>query len=277
MNKKQYLLPVMAFVVLVGLQLSSINSFAQAPGAGGPGGANRPAGAPGAGGPGGGGGFGGGGRRPLPPIPLAEDTTHTLTKHFIEATPGKKAPDARGFIQRWLVLEPVKNNLRSNSTITESYLKNAFATQNFSQDYNAIPKNGETVKIGDQQLKWRAIDTKAFNFNLYNFSYATNTTRAGVLFWLVTVIDCPQEIKNIRLAAGVNSGGAFWLNGKEILTVPGDKDIIVDNVASPLITLNKGRNVLRAAIINGQGMCNFVARFLDENGQPVKNFTLSNQ
>ena len=271
MNKKKYLLPVMAFVVLLGLQVSAINAFAQAPGPGGPGGANRPAGA----GPGGAGGPGRGSR--LPPIPLAEDTTHTLTKHFITATNVKKAPDARGFIQRWLILEPVKNNLRSNSTITESYLKTAFANQNFSQDYNIIPKVGQTEKIGTQELKWRGLDSKAFNFNLYHFSYATNTTRAGVLFWMVTVIDCPQEIKNVRLAAGVNSGGAFWLNGKEILTVPGDKDIIVDNVASPLVTLNKGRNVLRAAIINGQGMCNFVARFLDEKGQPVKNFTTSIQ
>ncbi|GAB2971793.1 hypothetical protein GCM10027049_01740 [Mucilaginibacter puniceus] len=265
----------MAFVVLLGLQLSSINGFAQGPGAGGPGGANRPAGA-GPGGPGAG-GFGGGRGSNLPPIPLAEDTTHTLTKHFITATNVKKAPDARGFIQRWLVLEPVKNNLRSNSAITESYLKTAFANQNFSQDYNVVPKVGQTEKIGDQELKWRGLDSKSFNFNLYHFSYATNTTRSGVLFWLVTVIDCPQEIKNVRLAAGVNSGGAFWLNGKEILTAPGDKDIIVDNIASPLVTLNKGRNVLRAAIINGQGMCNFVARFMDEKGQPVKNFTTSIQ
>ncbi len=266
MNRKhKFLLRALAFVVLLGLQISAINAFAQGPGPGGPG----------PGGPGGPGGFG---RGPaLPPIPLAEDTTHTLTKHFITATNIKKTPDARGFIQRWLVLEPVKNNLRSNSAITESYLKNAFATQNFSPDYNIVPKAGQTVKIGSQDLKWHALDSKGFNFNLYQFSYATNTTRAGVLFWLVTVIDCPQEIKNVRLAAGVNSGGAFWLNGKEILTVPGDKDIIVDNVASPLVTLNKGRNVLRAAIINGQGMCNFVARFVDEAGKPVTRFTLSQQ
>jgi hypothetical protein len=140
-----------------------------------------------------------------------------------------------------------------------------------------VPKNGETVKIGTQTLKWYALDSKSFNFSLHHFSYGTNNALAGIMFWMVTVIDCPQEIKNVRLAAGINSGGAFWLNGKEILTVPGDKDIIVDNVASPLVTLNKGRNVLRAAVINGQGMCNFVARFLDEKGKPVTGYTLSTQ
>ncbi len=243
--------------------MAAISAFGQAPGPG-----QRPAGQ----GPG---GFGRGAN--LPPIPIAGDTTHSLAIHFTPATAVKKTPDAKGFIQRWLVLEPVKKNLRSNSTITEAYLKTAFSTENFSQDYNIIPKNGSTVKIGDQDLKWYALDSKSFNFNLYHFSYATNKARAGVLFWLVTVIDCPQEIKNVRIAAGVNSGGAFWLNGKEALMIPGDKDIIVDNVTSPLLTLKKGKNVLRAAVINGQGMCNFCVRFIDDKGAPVKNFTLSYQ
>ena len=281
MNRKhKYFWPALAIVVL--LQVSVINAFAQAPAtgapaAGGPGGQARPGGA-GPGGPGAG-GFGGGGGRGsnLPPIPLAEDTTHTLTKHFVQATAVKKAPDARGFLQRWLVLEPVKKNLRNNSGITEEYLKTTFANENFSQDYNAVPKAGETVKIGTQTLKWYALDSKSFNFNLHQFSYGTNNALAGIMFWMVTVIDCPQEIKNVRLAAGVNSGGAFWLNGEKILNVPGDKDIIVDNVASPLVNLKKGRNILRAAVINGQGMCNFVARFVDETGKPVTSFTASVQ
>jgi hypothetical protein len=292
MNRKhKFFLPAMAFVVLLGLQLSAGNAFAQGPGPGGPG----------AGGPG---GFGGGRGSRLPPIPLAEDTTHSITKHFTPSTPVKKAPDAKGFIQRWLVLDPIKKNLRGNSAITETYLKTTFATENFSPDFNFVPKNNSTVtitpqdlkftanpaapngivsKTGDpvpaaapvQELQWHALDSKTFNFNLYHFSYATNKARAGVLFWLVTVINCTEEIKNVRLAAGVNSGGAFWLNGEQVLTIPGDKDIIVDNVASPLLTLKKGKNVLRAAIINGQGLCNFVARFIDDKGQPVKNYTLS--
>ena len=153
MNRKhKYFWPALAIVVL--LQVSTINVFAQAPAAGAPTGQPRPGGAgPGGAGPG---GPGAGGARVsnLPAvIPLGEDTTHTLTKHFITATNVKKAPHVRGFIQRWLVLEPIKNNLRGNSAITEPYLKNAFTTQNFSQDYNAVPKAGQTVKIGTQDLK----------------------------------------------------------------------------------------------------------------------------
>ena len=88
MNRKhKSLLPAMAFVVLSGLQVCAITAFGQAPGQGQ---RQRPS---------------------LPPIPIKGDTTHTLSKHFIPASNAKKTPDAKGFIQRWLVLEPVRKNI----------------------------------------------------------------------------------------------------------------------------------------------------------------------
>ena len=77
------------------------------------------------------------------------------------------------------------------------------------------------------------------------------------------------------MAAGANSGGMFWLNGNEALILSGDRDMIVDNVTSPLLTLKKGKNIIRGAVINGPGMCNFSVRFLDEKGLPLKNFSIS--
>ncbi|MEO6849028.1 MAG: hypothetical protein ABI203_11250 [Mucilaginibacter sp.] len=252
MNRKyKCWLPAIAFVVLSGLQLSAINALGQAPGPG-----QRPA---------------------LPPIPIKSDTTHTLSKHFIAASNVKKTPDAGGFIQRWLVLEPVRKNIARNSILNENYLRTTFSTDNFSPDFNAIPRDGDKVKVGDQELKWYALDSKAFSFNLYHFTYALNKPPYGVLFWLVTVINCPEEIKNVRIAAGVNSAGMFWLNGKEAFMIPGDKDMIVDNVTSSRLTLKKGKNIIRVAVLNGPGMCSFCVRFLDEKGLPVKNFSISYQ
>jgi hypothetical protein len=249
MNRKnKLLLPTMAFVVLLGL-LAEANTASGQP----PGGRPRPV---------------------LPPIPIKGDTTHTLTKHFVVAAEGKKTPDANGFIQRWLVLEPIRKEIARNNILTEKYLRTTFASDNFSADFAVVPKNNKTVKVGGQELKWYALDSKTFNFNLYHFTYAINKPPYGVLFWVVTVINCPEETKNVRMAAGVNSGGMFWLNGKEALILSGDRDMIVDNVTSPLITLKKGKNIIRGAVINGPGMCNFAVRFLDEKGLPLKNFTI---
>ena len=149
----------MAFVVLLVLQLDAINSLGQPPG-------ERP-------------------RPSLPPIPIKGDTTHTLSKHFTPASAAKKTPNAKGFIQRWLVLEPVKKDIARNNIFTDNYLRTTFSTDNFSSDYTTVPKNGETVKVGNQELKWYALDSKAFNFNLYHFTYAINKPRYGILFGLL--------------------------------------------------------------------------------------------
>lgn len=241
-------LPAMVLFFLLGLHLSN-SLLAQAPGQ-----QQRPQ---------------------LPPIPITSDTTHTLTRYFVPASSAKKTPDAKGFIQRWLVLEPVKKDITRNNILTDSYLRTTFSADNFSNDYTTIPKNGETIKVANQELKWYALDTKTFNFNLYHFTYAINKATYGILVWLVTVIDSPEEMKNIRMTAGCNSASMWWLNGKEVLTLSGDRDMIADNVTSQRLTLKKGKNIIRGAVINGPGMANFCVRFLDEKGQPIKNLAIS--
>jgi len=248
-RKHKSLFPVMVFAVFSGLQVVAITAMAQPPGEG----------------------F----RPPIVSVPITSDTTRTLSSHFTPATTAKKAPDAKGFIQRWLVLEPVKKDITRNNIFTESYLRTAFSENNFSNDFTVIPKNGDKIKIGEQELKWYALDSKLFNFKLYRFSYAIRKPQNGVLFWLVTVINCPDEIKNVRIAAGANSAGMFWLNGEEALMISGDRDMVVDNFTSRRLTLKKGKNIIRGAVINGPGMVDFCMRFLDDKLQPLKNFTIS--
>jgi hypothetical protein len=84
-------------------------------------------------------------------------------------------------------------------------------------------------------------------------------------------------MNNVRMTAGCNSGSMWWLNGQEALLLSGDRDMIVDNVTSPRLTLKKGKNIIRGAVINGPGMCNFCVRFVDEKGLPIKNYTISYQ
>lgn len=238
-------MPAMVLVGVIGLLASAMNAFGQPPG-------------------------------PRPPIyvPIQSDTTRSLNPYFAPAT-GKKTPDANGFVQRWLVLEPIKKDIARNNIFTESYLRTTFAADNFSSDFAVVPKNGETTKVGTQELKWHALDSKLFNFKLYRFAYAIKKPQNGVLFWLVTIINCPEEIKNVRMAAGCNSSGMFWLNGEEALMISGDKDMVVDNCTSTRLTLKKGKNIIRGAVINGPGMIDFCMRFLDEKSQPIKNFTIS--
>jgi len=203
------------------------------------------------------------------------DTVRSIAQYFTPATESIKTPDAEGFIQRWLLLEPINKPNRSNTVFTDSYLRNAFDTLYFPNQFTILPKDGEKVKVADNELTWHALDSKNFNVKLFRFAYGLNKPVYGVLFWAVTVVNCPQEMKNVRMAVGSNSASMWWLNGKEAVLLSGDRRMVMDDCVSTRITLNKGKNIIRGVVINGPGMSDFCVRFLDENKQPVKDITIT--
>jgi len=203
------------------------------------------------------------------------DTARSIAAYFDPATTSKKTPSAEGFIQRWLLLEPINKPNRSNTVFTDSYIRKAFDTLYFPNQFTLVPKDGEKVKVGDQELTWHALDSKNFNVKLFRFAYGLNKPIYGVLFWAVTVINSPQELKNVRMAVGSNSASLWWLNEKEAVILSGDRRMVMDDGVSTRLTLNKGKNIIRGAVINGPGMSDFCVRFLDEKGAPVKDLTIS--
>jgi hypothetical protein len=180
------------------------------------------------------------------------------------------APDNEGFIRRWMLLEPIKQNIRSNVIFTDTWLDSVFAQPYFKDQQTVVPKDGQKVKVGKQTLVWHALDSDHYNVKLFRFAERWGQQTYGSLFWAVTVIDCPEELNNVRLAAGSNGASKWWLNGEEVLMLSGDRRMVVDDGMSARITLKKGRNVLRCAVINGPGLSDMCVRFLDENNQPVR-------
>ena len=223
-------------------------------------------------------------------------------KYFSPATAAPAKPDEEGFIKRWLLLEPIDKPNPGNTVFTDTYLREHFNREYFKGQQTIVPKDGQKVtasfkqeqapagfgrgfgqqpatpevKNVKQTLTWHALDSENYNVKLFRFAEKWGQQVYGVLFWAVTIIDCPEEISNVRLAVGSNSASMWWLNGKEALLLSGDRRMVKDDAMSPRITLKKGRNILRGAIINGPGMSDFCVRFLDESGKPVTNFSILN-
>jgi hypothetical protein len=204
-----------------------------------------------------------------------KDGPRTIAPYFTPATSHPKAPDADGFLQRWLLLEPVSKPNRSNSGFTGTYVRSAFNTEYFPDQFTVVPHNGDKVTVGGQELAWHALDSANFDVKLFRFAYGLNKPTYGVIFWAVTVVDSPREMKNVRLAAGSNAASMWWLNGNEAVGLFDDRRMVADDGVSKRLTLNKGRNVLRGAVINGPGLSDFCVRFIDENGDPIKGITTS--
>jgi hypothetical protein len=203
------------------------------------------------------------------------DTARSIAGYFIPATTKTKTPNAEGFIQRWVLLEPISKPNRTNTVFTDSYIRKAFDTLYFPNQFTILPKDGEKVKVGTQELTWHALDSRNFNVKLFRFAYGLSKPHYGVVFWAVTVVNSPREMKNVRMAIGSNSASMWWLNGKEAAILSGDRRMVMDDVVSTRLTLNPGKNIIRGAVINGPGMSDFCVRFLDENGQPIKDLSIS--
>lgn len=211
----------------------------------------------------------------LPPDAAAAKAARTLTPYFVPAKAGATQPDADGFIRRWLLLEPINKPNRSNAVFTGTYVRDAFAHEYFPGQATILPHDGEVVKAGDQTLKWHALDSTNFNVKLFRLAYGLNKEVYGVIFWAVTVIDSPREMKNVRLAVGSNSASMWWLNGDEAASLFDDRRMVMDDVVSKRLTLKKGRNILRGAVINGPGMSDFCIRLVDDRGQPIKDISVT--
>jgi hypothetical protein len=197
---------------------------------------------------------------PLGPRPPASSLTRPTS-------PAKPA-GADGFIQRWLLLEPI----RVPGQLTEAAVRSA-VEKDFPVTAEPLPKDGDTVTVGDNELKWHAVDTVNYNVNLYHFAYALNKPTTNVLFWAVTVVTAPREMSNVRLAIGSNAASVWWVNGTEATALYNDRQAVIDDGVSKRLTLKPGANVIRAAIVNAGGATDFCARFLDENDQPIKTLT----
>lgn len=199
-----------------------------------------------------------------------------LDEYFTASTAEAIAPNADGFVTRWSLLEPIaKPEIRSNSIFTDTYLKAEFTKTYFKDQTVIVPKDGQKVKVEKTKLKWHCLDSKNYNVKLYRFATGLGLHPTEGIFWAVTVINCPEDM-TVRMSVGSNSGSMWWLDGQEVILLSGDRRMVVDDCVSKEITLKQGRNVIRGAVINGPGMSDFCVRFLDREGKPVTNFTVSN-
>jgi hypothetical protein len=192
-----------------------------------------------------------------------------LAPYFTPATGAPIAPDSDGFLRRWLLLEPIEKPNRTNTVFTASYVRAALDQPAFA---TAIPRDGQVVKT-PAPLRWHALDSTRFDVRLFDFAKALGRPTYGVIFRAVAIVYAPREMRDVRLSVGSNAASLWWLNGREAVELFNDRRMVADDVVSDRLTLRKGRNVLRGAVINGPGLSDFCVRFLDAGGRPITELT----
>lgn len=199
-------------------------------------------------------------------VPGRTPVSPKFEEYFHPATGQAYSPDSDGFIRSWVILEPISKPNRSNTVFTDSYLRDVFAVQYFPGQLGALPKDGRKE---NRRLQWHAVESNMFNVKLFRFASGLQKDVYGVIFWMATVVECDEDIRDVRLAVGSNGASMWWVNGEEALLMSSDRRMVMDDCMSRRLTLHKGRNIIWGSVINGPGMSDFCARFVDESGNPV--------
>ena len=138
------------------------------------------------------------------------------------------APGPDGFIKRWLILEPIAAN-----GLTDSLVQAAVKQEYFPDQLRVLPRDGDTVAVGDVTLAWHAVDTRNYNVNLYHFAYALKKPTSNVLFWVVTVLDCPEPLRDVPIGRSSTHATLAAVRSKVLAPVSGSGSVATLQASEP--------------------------------------------
>lgn len=168
-------------------------------------------------------------------------------------------PDSEGYIRHWLMLAPIA--LPAGETCAEALLKEQIRGESALR-----PKAGDKVSISGRDLSWRAVTAPT---NYFDFNETLKSIHDHAAGYLVTYIECDQEMPDVILAVSSNDQGRIYFNGVDIYAVTEARTLMLD-ADKGRITLKKGINVLVFKIINEQNNWQGALRLLEKSGAPLR-------
>ena len=142
---------------------------------------------------------------------------------------GKQAvmPNAGWLYSRWLLWSPSLCRSRAMSflliLIWRRYSIRSISLNRWKQFLRWSRCEGWARKNWNG-MRWTV---NCFNVKLFRFATSFKKPKYGVLFWAVTIIDCPEEMKDVRLSVGSNGASMWWLNGEEAVMLEGDRRMVL--------------------------------------------------
>ena len=172
-------------------------------------------------------------------------------------------PDAEGYIRHWVMLAPVA--LPEEGACADLILRDQI------KDEAALkPKAGDRIKVNNRELTWTKITAST---NYFDFNAQLKTINDRAAGYMVTYIECEEEMPGVIMAVASNDQGRLYWNGKDIYAFTEARILELD-ADKGKVTLNKGLNVLVFKIINEQGNWQGAVRFLDKAGAPLKDLKI---
>lgn len=171
--------------------------------------------------------------------------------------------DAEGYIRDWIMLAPIP--LPEEGSAGELLLK-----PQVKNEASLKPKAGDKITINNKELTWKTITTAT---NYFDFNAILDSQNDRVAGFMVTYIECDQEIPDVTMSVGSNDQGRIYFNGVDIYAFVDARPLELD-ADKGRVTLKKGLNVIIFKVINEQNSWQGAMRLTDKAGVPLKDLRI---
>ncbi len=167
--------------------------------------------------------------------------------------------DPAGYIRDWVMLAPIA--LPEGAPAGDLLLR-----EQVKDEATLKPRAGDTIKVNGKELVWKNITATTNYFDFNGILNSLNDRAAG---YMVTYVECEQDVPNVMMSVGSNDQGRIYFNGKDIYAVTDARPLEIDGDKGK-VTLKKGINVIIFKIINESNSWQGAMRLTDLAGTPLK-------
>lgn len=168
--------------------------------------------------------------------------------------------DPEGYIRHWILLAPIP--LPAGGMPADLILR-----EQLKDEALLKPSHGDAVTVSGRTLTWKRITAATNHVDINAILKAQHDQAAG---FMVTYVECDQDIPDVIMAVGSNDQGRIYFNGVDIYAFTEARTLMLD-ADKGKVTLKKGVNVIVFKIINEQNSWQGAMRLLDRSGAPLRN------
>jgi dipeptidyl aminopeptidase/acylaminoacyl peptidase len=168
-----------------------------------------------------------------------------------------RGPQARGFVQDWLLLAPLPLYPGESGA-------QGLERQQVSGEAQLRPRAGEWVPGDAQALIWREIHSPEA---VFDFNAALGSLTEWSVAYLVCYLESDRARDDLSFQVASDDQAKLYLNGREVYQQRSMGWLQGLDKVSP-VELRKGLNVLVFKVVNETGLWQSCLRFVDAQGRP---------
>jgi hypothetical protein len=164
-----------------------------------------------------------------------------------------------GFVTKWLLLAPIPLDEGQSGV-------DGLGKEQVKDEAKLQPKAGDKLKVGANELIWKAYEAKQHFFDFNEFLGKQTEDSVG---YAVVYLVADKELKGVTMKTGSDDQCRVYLNGKQVLNQTDARPLEKDQDTTE-VNMQKGVNVLVFKVVNEKVDWSGCVRFLDGGDKPVK-------